>query len=385
MENVECRVDRLFRGTFRGVDNLAGEADAVAAGPTPPLDHSRWTSRLRTAYLNGDLARFNMLGQQYDVWCRKNNCDMEELGLDSLDVPSQAVASVNASTAVAAASTGSSSSKALVKVTIGGVLGHSLPPLSGYWDARMKSRTGCIALTIFDKAWLARDANFIRSRSAKVSCAVELSVYSGSRVLNDWRQSFMETETSMRLFIRYWKEVYQGEDGVGAIIGERLEKHWEIVLEVKDEQEGDWCPAKRYEIAHRQNVWAHRLPDGSMSDIGVRNEELVKKAIRESVRRTDTGFKDNPYQFGCERQNMSPYDGVLYPTTNSWDSSVNPLEFSSPDMLSATTKNHMATPIVAPVKETVAALPAAQTSSRQGNQAGNTSHAQNRTGSFGGN
>lgn len=85
--------------------DCVGEA-GMGNAERPRLDHSRWTEKLRMTYVNGDLARFNMLGQQYQEWCHRNGVVTEELGLDSLDVPAP---TPSTSSALVVASTGTQS------------------------------------------------------------------------------------------------------------------------------------------------------------------------------------------------------------------------------------------------------------------------------------
>lgn len=171
-------------------------------------DHSKWIEKLRATFVNGDLPRFNMLGQQYDTWCQKNSCVMEDLGLEDINLPA---ASTSTSQAVSQGTSGNATklfaTKAPVKISIVASLGHSLPLLSQYFDAAMRNKTIYVPWTVLDKRWLELDANFLRSKTTKVSCTVKVLVYNRSRVPNEWQQSFMDWLLAGKLFVCYWREV----------------------------------------------------------------------------------------------------------------------------------------------------------------------------------
>lgn len=191
-----------------------------------------------------------MLLSQYETWCCRHNVLSEELGVDELE-------ELTGSKVVVVAQTGASSvfgNRPPVKITVGAVLSHSLPPLLRYWDSMFCNKTGNIPLLIMNKRWLSINANAVRSKNTKVSCTAELLVYNGTKVPSEWRMSFLDWTTAMRLWVRYWREAYPSEEGEGLIIAERVEKHIKNVLEVKEANEEAWPPAFCYCISQRQNI-----------------------------------------------------------------------------------------------------------------------------------
>jgi hypothetical protein len=67
-----------------------------------------------------------------------------------------------------------------------------------------------------------------------------------------------------------------------------------------------WAPALRYDITHRTNVWSHTLADGSLSDVGEKNVDLMEQAITDSKANGDHCYIDNPYIIGGALENMCP-------------------------------------------------------------------------------
>lgn len=59
----------------------------------------------------------------------------------------------------------------------------------------------------------------------------------------------------------------------------------------------------------RTNVWSHTLPDGSLSDVGVKNEALMEQAIEDSKANGDHKYIDNPYIIGGALEHMCPWTG----------------------------------------------------------------------------
>lgn len=176
------------------------------------LDHSKYTLGLQSAFVRGDQPRFNMLEKAYESWCVKNNCAKEDLGLEDLVIVESNSTQPSSSVAVVA------SSSKVVKMSIGGVLSHSLTPLSKFFDVAMRNKSTYVPPTIFDEEWLAIDANALRTRVAKTSCSTDVTIYTGTKVGSEWRQTFMAWMTSYRLMLRYWREVYQGDEGEGLVL-----------------------------------------------------------------------------------------------------------------------------------------------------------------------
>ncbi|EGF97984.1 uncharacterized protein MELLADRAFT_84113 [Melampsora larici-populina 98AG31] len=120
--------------------------------------------------------------------------------------------------------------------------------------------------------------------------------------------------------VKYQQEKYDILDAQkDSPIAPRLKIHKENVLVIEAKCYGKWTPAMRYDIAHRRNVWENRLPDGSMADVGMLNEELAERAKEDAKHFNDYKYIDNPYAFGNVMQNISPINGETYPEHASWD------------------------------------------------------------------
>lgn len=123
--------------------------------------------------------------------------------------------------------------------------------------------------------------------------------------------------------------------------------HYEEVLKFKASLKGAWPPAKRYDITHRMNVWAFRLADGSMADVGIFNKDLAAECLVFSKSLEDHCYVENPYAHGMALQHTSPYNGQVYPASASWDSNLNPMTYN-PSSTLAMMKNHVAAPAPVP-------------------------------------
>ncbi|EGG02470.1 uncharacterized protein MELLADRAFT_91283 [Melampsora larici-populina 98AG31] len=168
----------------------------------------------------------------------------------------------------------------------------------------MSACFGYVPLTIFVPAWLLADKNHMSNRRKQSSSCLDVVAYVGLRVPSEWRQSFLMWSTSFHLCIQYWRLKYERED-----IATRLEEHYKIVLEIKAKYHDAFAPALRYDIIHRTNVFSHTLADGLLSDVGMRNEELVEQAITDSKANKDHWYFDNPYIIGGAMENVNPMTG----------------------------------------------------------------------------
>ncbi|EGF99172.1 uncharacterized protein MELLADRAFT_94855 [Melampsora larici-populina 98AG31] len=184
------------------------------------------------------------------------------------------------------------------------ILTHQLVDLAPYWDNKMTACFGYVPLTIFVPAWLLADKAHMANRKKQTNSCSDVLQYTGSRIPSEWRQSFLEWSTSLNLCVKYWRSKYNRED-----IALSLEKHYKNVLEMKAKHHEAWAPALRYNITHRTNVWSHTLEDGSLSDVGTINEELMEQAWSDSKANGDHRYIDNPYIIGGALENMCPWTG----------------------------------------------------------------------------
>lgn len=51
------------------------------------------------------------------------------------------------------------------------------------------------------------------------------------------------------------------------------------------------------------------MPDGLLSDVGTKNEELWEQALADSKANGDHVYPDNPYQVGGAMENICPWTG----------------------------------------------------------------------------
>lgn len=131
--------------------------------------------------------------------------------------------------------------------------------------------------------WLLADKTHMSNRCKQNSSCSDIVSYEGLRVPSEWRQSFLMWSTSFNLCVQYWRTKYNRED---------------IAL-------------------RRTNVWSHTLPDGTLSDVGVKNEDLAEQAITDSKANGDHRYFDNPYiksqqlpEVGCYRIWLQVIRGV---------------------------------------------------------------------------
>lgn len=116
----------------------------------------------------------------------------------------------------------------------------------------MSACFGYVPLTIFVPAWLLADRTHMSNRRKQSSSCSDVVSYVGLRVPSEWRQSFLMWST---------------------------------------------------------NVWSHTLPDGSLSDVGAKNEDLAEQAITDSKANGDHRYFDNPYILGGAMENINPWTG----------------------------------------------------------------------------
>lgn len=211
--------------------------------------------------------------------------------------------------------------KVNTEMVVGANLNHTMPKLSDYFDKFMINKNRHVPVSIFNVKWLLLDKNFMTTKRAKpVSCGSDTIPYIGLPIPSEWHLTSAEWSKRFDLMVRYHDTHYDKlPNQLSHPIAPRLIAHKMNVLQIQMEQQGRWLPAFRYDIAQRTNVWEHRLPDGRMSDVGSRNELLVKQALTDSEFAKDELFDDNPYAIGYTRQNQSPIDGQIYPEHHSWD------------------------------------------------------------------
>ncbi|EGG01009.1 uncharacterized protein MELLADRAFT_92727 [Melampsora larici-populina 98AG31] len=163
--------------------------------------------------------------------------------------------------------------------------------------------------------------NFMTTKQTKTtSCHLDTIPYVGLPIPSKWRLTSAGWSKRFDLMVKYHQGMYDTlPSQKDHPIAPRLIAHKAVVLEIQLERQGGWLPAFRYNIAQRQNVWEHRLPDGRISDVGTGNQILVTQALRDLEMAKDELFNDNPYAIGFTRQNMSPIDGHIYPEHASWD------------------------------------------------------------------
>lgn len=139
----------------------------------------------------------------------------------------------------------------------------------------MSACFGYVPLTIFVPAWLLADRTHMSNRRKQSSSCSDVVSYVGLRVPSEWRQSFLMWSTLFNMLVQYWRTKYNRED---------------IAL-------------------RRTNVWSHTLPDGSLSDVGAKNEDLAEQAITDSKANGDHRYFDNPYILGGAMENINPWTG----------------------------------------------------------------------------
>lgn len=290
--------------------------------------HNDTLAKLRHYFSIGDASRYSMLESQYAKWCEREGVMEEIPSLTDIEIRPTTTTSTGATTQAVASTSSVLAKPNKGKMTVGTTVSHTLPPLPTFFDAGMRDRSMYISLAVFIVQWILADAAFTLTKNPpKTLCPSQSPSYSGTKVGNKMRMSFLQWLTASDLQIRYYREVYHGDDGSGIEIGDRLEVHKLDVMKIKAELKGKWMAAFRYFIAHRRNIWTFRLPDGSLADVGTRNKDLLKEMIEESIDKEDHRFEDNPYALGHSLQHISPYDGSNHEASTAWDAPQSANEF----------------------------------------------------------
>ncbi|KAH9819143.1 hypothetical protein DFH28DRAFT_887379 [Melampsora americana] len=283
--------------------------------------HKRWLKSIRTTFKKDQSVKVEMLKADYKAWCVANETDERETQLwdffEAEETSDEALEEKEDSGGKI------SKTKKPVKIEAGQTVSYLLPALSKYFDNLMKARDTHISVAIFDPEWILADKNYMTSkRQPKSSCTTNTIPYIGLQYPHEWRLSFGAWTVRFALMVRYHREIYDKIPGNDPL-APRLEEHKKIVLKIKADSRGAWTPAFRYDIANRRSVWEHRLPNGSMADIGVLNEDIMRQAITDSEFFKEDYHTDNPYILTGKFQNKSPIDGKWYNGPTSWDSFSN--------------------------------------------------------------
>ncbi|EGG11920.1 uncharacterized protein MELLADRAFT_89035 [Melampsora larici-populina 98AG31] len=177
--------------------------------------------------------------------------------------------------------------KKKVQVDSGNSLTHVLTPLSGYWASVMSDLNRMMST---------------KSSRAKTKDADSHS-YNGTPIPNEWRTTVAQWHRQKNLFIEYLL-FYKQDD-----VAKAMKQHFENVLEIQSENEDGWMVAFRYDLEMRQAYMTFKVgPEEKMPDIGVRDVKVLKRAERETTRRGDDTYLDNPYAFGAVKAMIDPID-----------------------------------------------------------------------------
>ncbi|KAH9820618.1 hypothetical protein DFH28DRAFT_884617 [Melampsora americana] len=284
--------------------------------------HEKWLKSIRIAFKKNERVKVEMLKADYKEWCVTNNTEERETQLWDFFQSEEEEEEARVEEKESSVEKGSKTKRPL-KIDVGQTVSYLLPSLSKYFDNLMKARDTHISVAIFDPEWILANKNYmITKRQPKSACTSDTIPYIGLQYPHGWRLSFGAWTVRFDLMVRYHREIYDKIPGNDPL-APRLEEHKKIVLKIKADRRGAWTPAFRYDIANRRSVWEHRLPNGSMADIGVLNEEILKQAITDSEFFKDDYNTDNPYVLTGKFQNKSPIDGKWYNGATTWDSFSN--------------------------------------------------------------
>ncbi|EGG04289.1 uncharacterized protein MELLADRAFT_89522 [Melampsora larici-populina 98AG31] len=145
--------------------------------------------------------------------------------------------------------------------------------------------------------------------------------------------------------VQYQKTYDERDDQKDFPIAPRLTAHKENVLQLQEDNLGMWTPSMQYDIAHRRNVWEHRMPDGSMADVGTLNKTLAAQALRDAKHHGEDIFGDKPYMLPGEWQHVNPITGRIHAADEPWDDEA----FSGQSQAAMQTGrlvSHLATPTI---------------------------------------
>ncbi|EGG08947.1 uncharacterized protein MELLADRAFT_104640 [Melampsora larici-populina 98AG31] len=117
---------------------------------------------------------------------------------------------------------------------------------------------------------------------------------------------------------------------------QRMDKEIEKVFTAHDqtrydalvEEQRQWLEFKEKKGGERENKGTSTEPtlkkqvgpDGKMADIRVRDKKYEKRAGRETLRRNEDTYRDNPYAFGAVKAMIDPVNGVSWEgQKGTWD------------------------------------------------------------------
>ncbi|EGG09534.1 uncharacterized protein MELLADRAFT_95966 [Melampsora larici-populina 98AG31] len=282
--------------------------------------HAKWLANIREAF-ERDIGQYRVFWEEYQHWCQNEDTEPRDIGMINYTYR------VKTATEPVQPETVKEKSKSKIetntKMTLGSLPSNNMPGLSQYFHDIMLNKNIHMPVSIFDPTWIIQDSIFMKSRSLKTSCSTNIISYVGLPYVNEHRLTPMQWSTRYDLMVKYQEEKYDVLDSQkDSPIAPRLKVHKENVLAIQAKCYGKWTPAMRYDIAHRRNVWENRLPDGSMADVGMLNEELADRAKEDAKHFNDYKYIDNPYAFGNVMQHISPINGETYPENASWDSNT---------------------------------------------------------------
>lgn len=323
-----------------GIINIPVENPDEDEHPEILRRHNMWMNNMRTAFIKNEAVKFEMLRNEYTRWCVAQGTDERDPMLFDFQFGDDQPAPVVSDTCSKPVNEVAARAKARIgsRISSGAFLTHNLPALSKHFDAIMRTRDSHMTVAIFSEAWILEDQAWMTKKKVpKMTCASESVPYVGLKYPHEWRLDLAEWMIRFDLMVLYHREIYDKLEGQDPI-ADRLEAHKRIVLKIKTEQHGAWPPAYRYDIANRRSVWEHRLADGTMADIGQRNEDVLKQALSDSEFFKDNLYPNNPYVIGGSLQHKSPIDGKMYSASASWDS---PAAIVASDALATSTAGRM--------------------------------------------
>ncbi|EGG02893.1 uncharacterized protein MELLADRAFT_90489 [Melampsora larici-populina 98AG31] len=281
--------------------------------------HAKWLANIREAF-DRDIGQYRVFREEYQFWCENEETEPRDVGM--MNYTYEAKIDVQPVQSETVKEKSKSKIETNTKMILGTLPSNNMAGLSQYFHDIMIHKNVHMPVSIFDPTWIIQDSLFMKNRSLKTSCSTNVISYVGLPYLNEYRLTPMQWSTRYDLMVKYQEEKYDIlEAQKDSPIAPRLKVHKENVLAIQAKCYGKWTPAMRYDIAHRRNVWENRLPDGSMADVGMLNEELADRAKEDAKHFNDYKYIDNPYAFGNVMQHISPINGETYPENASWDSS----------------------------------------------------------------
>ncbi|KAH9822622.1 hypothetical protein DFH28DRAFT_864893, partial [Melampsora americana] len=189
--------------------------------------------------------------------------------------------------------------KKVLKLASGKPLTNLLIPLSRYWDGIMSDMSSVTST---------------KESRAKTKDA-DAKTYNHTPIPSEWRTTTAQWHRQKELFLQYlaWYEHFE--------IIPAMKAHFQNVLDIQKENEDCWMVAFRYDLEMRQAYMTFKVgPDEEMADIGIRDSKVEKRAERETARRNDDAYIDNPYAHGAVKAHIDPIDGTDWRgKTTMWD------------------------------------------------------------------